>query len=155
MSSEGALLGPRALEQIRQLIRDDRSRYQNPEGHRARWLGGARSGTPCAEYDILIVEGGPTSGTIDWEIYDVTDNSSIETGTYTLGDAVSTISSPVIAALGFTVPIIGGPLPANEITLHLNRGRTSTKYKFRITAWSLTGGSSPYAKVASCCVAGG
>lgn len=114
-------------------------------------------GGSCAEYDILIVEGGPTAGTIDWEVYDVTDNSSIETGTYTLGDAVSTISSPIITALGVTVPITGGPLPDNEITLHLNRGRQSTKYKFRITGWTLTAQADgfAYAKVASCCVVGG
>lgn len=114
-------------------------------------------GGSCADYDIFIVEGGPTAGTIGWEVYDVTDDTSIETGTYTLGDAVSTISAPIIAALGFSVPISGGPLPDNEITLHLNRGRQSTKYKFRITSSTLTAQAAgfAYAKVASCCVVGG
>ena len=34
----GYTLGPKAIEQIRQLIRESRSQYANPEGHRARWM---------------------------------------------------------------------------------------------------------------------
>jgi len=154
--SDGALLGKKAIEQIRQLIRDERARYQNPEGHRARYQNTYKNQT-CAEYDILSVEGGPTAGTIGWEVYDTATGTTIESGTYTLGDSVTTISTPIIAALGYTVPITGGPLPDNEIVLHLNRGRASTLYKFRITAWSLTPQTDgfAYAKVASCCVVGG
>jgi len=117
----------------------------------------AAGSPPCANYYIFAVEGGPTAGTVGWSVIDLTDDSTVVSGTYTMGDATSTLVTAINTALGFTVPISGGPLPANEITLNLNRGRSDTRYEFRITSQSLTPQTDgfAYAKVAACCVVGG
>jgi hypothetical protein len=92
---------------------------------------------------------------MSYSVIDLDDNSTVCSGTYTLGNAASTIKTVIDAGMGASITVTGGPLPANGIIVHLNRGRASTRYDFRATSFSLTGGADPFGIVAPCCVVGG
>lgn len=147
--SDGALLGKRALEQIRQLVRDERARYQNPEGHRARYQ---QTQPPqiveLANTDpvyTLAVRGSASAGTIT-----IVATKPGTTSTITVNyDDDETDVATSLTSFDASVATRGGDLRWNAIKIHLS----NSAWTLRITAVSLTretNGVVPKAELSYC-----
>lgn len=142
MAKEIFTLGRDAIDQIRSLIRDERSRIGNPEGHRGRWMQTLK--TPCPNRHILSINGNPTSGTIDIEI----DGQAVQLDwDMTTTEIETEINTAVTFATGSAVVKPGGPLPNHDITIDLPHGLTFEIMNTTV----LTGGTGSYARLVACC----
>jgi len=150
--ADGYLLGRAALDQIQQLIREDRARYANPTGHRARYLD--MGGGSCPNRYVFEHLGNPTGGTstiqlygtykgvalagsmnavIDWDATNTEIKTALETANGYAADPLN----------GFPVTVDLGPLPNNDVTILLPAG-----VSLRVITNSLTPTSATrYAKV--------
>jgi hypothetical protein len=154
----GYTLGPKAIEQIRQLIRESRSQYQNPEGHRARWMrtpqpksGGTAS--PHLLYIKLLAEGGPVDLEFDWDLIQLSDDSVIASGSWAFGDTFAAMKTAIDTAVGDDITFYSaGPFPANEVVIHLNEPFGEDRYDLYVTVTTITPDTDAWAyfKAARC-----
>lgn len=118
----------------------------------------ATSGEPWLAYFKILVEGGPVGLSFDWSLTQVSDSSVVASGSWNLGDSFAAMKSAIETAVGETVEFLAaGPLPDNEVTIHVNRPFGFTKYQFwttNIVTTPVTDGLA-WGKTATCYMPGG
>lgn len=124
-----------------------------------RWWRVAPQG--CLDYYRLDTGVGEITGTFDWQLIDQDTDTIAASGTFTLGTTTAVdLKDAIDTALGgdSDILITGGELPGNTISIHPNRGRTYSRYKFEKLNPDLTPenpGQYAFVTVSSCCIAGG
>ncbi len=121
--SEGATLGRHALEQLRTVVRQVLSTFQNPEGHRARYTGATQ---PCSgTYDFRI-NFSPSGGTATFELTykDVTEPIGVtyDMSSDSLKTAIDAHSQYVAEGVQSVIVDSTGTLSTGSIIMSLPRG---------------------------------
>ena len=115
----------------------------------------------CAEYFQVWTGMGNITGDFDWQVVRLSDDTVVATGNFVLGTTTAAdLKSEIQTDIGggYTCVVVGGELPGNTISIHLNRGLSFSKYKFEKTADNLTPenpGQWAFVQVSACCVIGG
>jgi len=123
--SDSFTLGSKALAQVKQVVRQVLSTFQNPEGHRARYTGATQ---PCSgTYDFRI-NFSPAGGTATFTLTynDVTEQIGVtyDMSSESLKAAIDAHSQYVADGVESVIVDSTGTLSTGNIVMALPRGST-------------------------------
>jgi len=142
---EGYLLGPKALEQIRNTVHAELARVRVATPMRGRWQrsGGRSACTAQDDWQDITVLGQPTGGSFTWAL---TINATSANISIAYNDSAARIQSAIVArhsqVSSGDVTCSGGPLPNSTVRVKFEGNLANQPIDLALANFSaLTGGS--------------